>query len=235
MQNHAVLPYNIGVMRKMQGTFLRVRNGLKGILQSPSISFAVIVSLAAALGLWLSSCRLNEDMSPQAMEIASLGTGEDTSFTPNSGFIYWTDVAWGFVERSIWKPSCFWRTGSLYGYRYWLTIRTRDYEPNWPPESIVNGERVFMDAYSVLDWYIAVINLTDVGKVSDRDDASVRIDTIIGGNPDHRIMWTGYVFESCYYRNRVYLRVGRVRYRRSDGRRIHFWITPPHTVNVRPI
>ncbi len=197
----------------------------------------VLSALVIAMVGW-AGCR-NLPTSPEAKDVLNtLSVSPDSTPQLQSLFIYWTDVAWGFVER--WRD---WRCGveSLipfrykYRYRYWLTIRTEDYEPNWPPEMIVNGDRIFKDANSILDWYIRGYVQDDYINVSDRDDANVRIDTIIGGNPDHRIMWTGYVFESCKLDYYVSVRIGRTRYSIRTGRLIHYIETPPHTVRVRPL
>ncbi len=197
----------------------------------------VLSALVIAMVGW-AGCR-NLPTSPEAKDVLNtLSISPDSTPQIQSGYIYWTNVAWGFVEKKT-KLSCFIHTGSITSYQYWLTIRTEDYEPNWPPEMIVNGKRIFKDTYSTLEWFVEATlvqgSKVDHITVLDRPDANVRVDTIIGGDPNHRIMWTGYTFQSCYLDYTVDVRVGRGRYWLHNGRRIHYWITPPHTVRVRPL
>ncbi len=79
-------------------------------------------------------CR-NLPTSPEAKDVLNtLSVSPDSTPQLQSGYIYWTNVAWGFVERER-----NWRYGieSLfplrykYRYTYWLTITTEDYEPGW--------------------------------------------------------------------------------------------------------
>ncbi len=177
----------------------------------------VLTALVVAMVGW-AGCR-NLPTSPEAKDVLNtLSVSPDSTPQLQSGYIYWTDVAWGFVER--WRD---WRCGveSLipfrykYRYRYWLTIRTEDYQFDW---------------YHVLKSWFIDVSFPNIGNVSDRDE--VRRDWPI--DRDHHIIETGYVFESCSYTTNVHLRVGRSNYSWS-GRYLGTYITPPHTVHVRPL
>ncbi len=96
------------------------------------IRIALSVLVLALVG-W-AGCR-NLPTSPEAKDVLNtLSVSPDSTPHLQSGYIYWINVAWGFVERyrnwrcgvESWFPFRY-----RYRYRYWLTIRTEDYQFDW--------------------------------------------------------------------------------------------------------
>ncbi len=167
-------------------------------------------------------CR-NLPTSPEAKDVLNtLSVSPDSTPQLQSGYIYWTNVAWGFVERErnwrcgieSWFPLRY-----KYRYTYWLTITTEDYEPGW-----INY---------LHSWWIRVYNIPTDPSGWFHERYSVRRDSAVTLNL--HIVETGYVFESCSFTRDVRLRISRKMYDRKSGRFSHSHTTPTYTVHVRPL
>jgi len=184
------------------------------------IRIALSVFVLALVG-W-AGCR-NLPTSPEAKDVLStLSVSPDSTPQLQSGYIYWTNVAWGFIERyRTLKCGIDWGVippRPAYRYRYWLTITTENYEPRW--------------SNYLYAWMIRVYNIPTDPSGWFYERFSVRRDSTV--IPDIHMVETGYVFESCSFTRDVRLRISRKVYDKQ-GHFLHSHTTPTYTVHVRPL